>query len=142
MAGENVWFIRVFQDRKMTISFSLLLRLRLKCYRCESGMTSLNKGSLWNMPTVPLIKDWHFSLKSGDFRFFVVVKSVDFWKDYLFSPGSAIWFAAQGSGKVEGKDYLSPCRVLLAGMGIDEQLGGYSRHRFGYFSSFIIKTSF
>jgi hypothetical protein len=25
--------------------------------------------------------------------------------------------------------YVSPARVLLAGMGIDEQLGGYSRHR-------------
>ena len=49
----------------------------------------------------------------------------------LFQLGSAIWFAAQGSGKVDGTEYMSPCRVLLAGMGIDEQLGGYSRHRFG-----------
>jgi asparagine synthetase B (glutamine-hydrolysing) len=27
------------------------------------------------------------------------------------------------------ESYRSPARVLLAGMGIDEQLGGYSRHR-------------
>jgi len=31
---------------------------------------------------------------------------------------------------IEGQRYKSPARVLLAGMGIDEQLGGYSRHRY------------
>ncbi len=43
-----------------------------------------------------------------------------------------------GDGPLEGGEplpengeqlYVSPARVLLAGMGIDEQLGGYSRHR-------------
>lgn len=66
------------------------------------------------------------------------------------SIGCAIWFAARGVGLVstaihcpvvreeaalEGNQevghvlYSSPSRVLLSGMGIDEQLGGYSRHR-------------
>lgn len=47
------------------------------------------------------------------------------------SIGCAIWFAARGAGydSLTGKPIQSKARVLLLGMGIDEQLGGYSRHR-------------
>ncbi|KAG8193386.1 hypothetical protein JTE90_012188 [Oedothorax gibbosus] len=49
------------------------------------------------------------------------------------SIGCALWFAANGSGTVnscEGpRSYTSCARVLLVGMGADEQLGGYARHR-------------
>ena len=47
------------------------------------------------------------------------------------SIGCAIWFAARGRGEdfVTGEQVETPARVLLLGMGIDEQLGGYSRHR-------------
>lgn len=61
------------------------------------------------------------------------------------SVGCAIWwvslikpcpqcnhrFAARGQGHHDGsqEQYSSPARLLVLGMGIDEQLGGYSRHR-------------
>ncbi|KAJ1986225.1 hypothetical protein GGI25_006391 [Coemansia spiralis] len=56
------------------------------------------------------------------------------------SIGLALWFASKGEGYLVNKDasnrlgysrqpYTGVARVLLLGMGADEQLGGYSRHR-------------
>jgi asparagine synthetase B (glutamine-hydrolysing) len=45
------------------------------------------------------------------------------------SLGGAIWFAARGSGFIEGVLYQSTSRVLLIGSGADELNGGYTRHR-------------
>lgn len=49
------------------------------------------------------------------------------------SLGCALWFASRGEGNVLDGDqnlpYSSPSRILLVGMGADEQLGGYRRHR-------------
>ncbi|KAI9280048.1 asparagine synthase-domain-containing protein [Sporodiniella umbellata] len=45
----------------------------------------------------------------------------------------AFWFASRGKGTIkidkEEKLYHSSARVLISGLGADEQLGGYSRHR-------------
>ncbi|KAI8373060.1 asparagine synthase-domain-containing protein [Radiomyces spectabilis] len=45
----------------------------------------------------------------------------------------AFWFASRGRGTITysgtTEPYESPARVLISGLGADEQLGGYSRHR-------------
>jgi asparagine synthetase B (glutamine-hydrolysing) len=54
------------------------------------------------------------------------------------SIGCALWFAARGKGILkdagppENHFYESRAKVLLVGMGADEQLGGYSRHTQAY----------
>ncbi|KAJ7706449.1 asparagine synthase-domain-containing protein [Mycena rosella] len=54
------------------------------------------------------------------------------------SLGLALYFASRGKGQVrahpgaEPIPYTSPARVLLNGLGSDELLGGYGRHRTAY----------
>jgi asparagine synthetase B (glutamine-hydrolysing) len=46
-----------------------------------------------------------------------------------------LYFASKGTGLIrssldpEGTPYTTPARVLLSGLGADELLGGYGRHR-------------
>ncbi|SAM05687.1 hypothetical protein [Absidia glauca] len=44
----------------------------------------------------------------------------------------ALWFASRGKGVIGTTEYTSNAKVLISGLGADEQLGGYSRHREAY----------
>lgn len=50
----------------------------------------------------------------------------------------ALYFASRGQGTIHNdstgtdEEYTSPARVLLSGLGSDELLGGYSRHRVAF----------
>ncbi len=52
------------------------------------------------------------------------------------SLAQALYFASRGVGYIEKEGvkepYTSPARVLLSGLGADELLGGYIRHRNAY----------
>jgi len=53
----------------------------------------------------------------------------------------ALYFAARGVGQIrrtpeaEAQPYTSPARVLLNGLGSDELLGGYGRHRSAFLTA-------
>ena len=57
-----------------------------------------------------------------------------------YNIGSAFWFASSGNGYLcddkgnllHSNPFVSAARVVLVGIGADEQLGGYGRHRTAY----------
>lgn len=50
------------------------------------------------------------------------------------SIGCSLWFASRGQGvlNTNGENYKTTSRIVLIGIGADELLGGYSRHRVAF----------
>lgn len=73
--------------------------------------------------------------KVGEFRSHIqnVMKPLETVMD--FSIAMAFWFVAGGVGTVDNVKYISKAKILLSGLGADEQLGGYSRHAVAFKTS-------
>eukprot|EP00794_Sanderia_malayensis_P007908 gene7908-8762_t len=110
----------------------------------RSGVKELNPRRIWNFIEVNITLDEVKQARQQ--RVQHLLNPLETVLDD--SIGCAIWFAAKGKGiQYQLKDdelvkcshdYCSPVKVLLTGMGADEQLGGYARHRskfekFGWF---------
>ena len=125
-----------------------------------SDCSNINKDSSFNVPDrqtgIIALEELQKAYPERKFNFVMVnvekseliKKRNEHIKNLLFpldtvlddSIGCAIWFAARGEGILFESDndsknklpYQSSSRVIILGMGADEQLGGYSRHRNRY----------
>ncbi|XP_054156384.1 asparagine synthetase domain-containing protein 1-like [Oppia nitens] len=93
-------------------------------------LKALRPNRRWNFVSIYVSKEELQTMRDKHIKY-LVKPSQTVLDDSI---GCAIWFAANGRGllmeeHMVTKVYETPARVVLLGMGADEQLAGYTRHR-------------
>ncbi|CAG2113319.1 unnamed protein product [Medioppia subpectinata] len=93
-------------------------------------LKTLRPNRRWNFVSIYVSKEELQTMRDKHIKY-LVQPSLTVLDDSI---GCAVWFAANGRGLLMEdhevtKVYETPARVVLLGMGADEQLAGYTRHR-------------